>query len=75
MLQHYANNPAMRLQYLAINGINHAEVWEEEGGYTLALCTRPGAGFVESPAFQTPEECINWLRVTCNVTEEDLKVL
>jgi len=69
MLNAYKNNPALQSEYLKLNKITHAEIWEEESGFILAICTGPGVGFPESPSFEDPSQCEQWLREHCNCKE------
>lgn len=66
-------NEPLRSAYLRMNGITHAEIWETDEGYQLALCSAPGIGYRESPEFGTPGQCIAWLRDVCNCAELDVR--
>lgn len=65
MLNAYRNNPYLQQHYLKINKITHAEIWEQEGGFVLAICTQPGVGFPESPLMDHPDQCKQWLDQAC----------
>ena len=73
VLQFYATNKPMRSAFLRMNGITHAEVWDTEEGYQIALCSADGIGFPEGPEFGTPGQCVAWLRNTCQCRELAIK--
>ena len=52
----------MREAFYRMNGITHAEIWDSENGYQLAVCSGDGMGWPESPDFATPGQCIGWAR-------------
>ena len=65
MIEAYKTNRFMRAAFLRMNAIEHAEVWDTEEGYQVALCSAVGIGFPESPEFYTVGQCHKWLSEYC----------
>ena len=65
MLEYYKTNAPLREAFYRMNGIKHAEIWDCDDGYQIALCTSESVGFRESPEFSTPGQCITWARNYC----------
>ena len=60
MIETLKTNASTRAAYLRMNGIKHAEVWDTDSGYQVALCTSEGFGWRESPEFATIGQCKAW---------------
>lgn len=65
MIEAYKNDQPMREAYLRCNGMIHAEIWDIEEGYQVALCTADKIGFPESPEFDTADQCRAWASEYC----------
>ena len=65
MIEAYKNDRPMREAYLRINGRIHAEIWETEEGYQVALCRADKIGGPESPEFNTIDQCRIWASEYC----------
>lgn len=65
MIESYKTNAPLREAYFRINGIKHAEIWDTDEGYQVALCMSDGCGLRESPEFHTLGQCIAWARKYC----------
>lgn len=65
MIEAYKTNAPLRAAFIRMNGITHAEVWDTESGYQVALCAAEGMGWRESPEFGTPGQCAAWARQYC----------
>ena len=65
IFESYKTNGTMRDRFYRMNGIKHAEVWDTDDGYTVALCTARGVGWIESGEKQSIRQCMAWARVHC----------
>lgn len=65
MIETYKTNATMRNTFYRINHITHAEAWDTEEGYQVALCSDDGVGFRESPEFFTVGQCAQWVKTYC----------
>jgi hypothetical protein len=65
MIEAYKTNAPLRAAYLRMNGITHAEIWNTDEGYQVALCADEGKGWPESPDFATPGQCAKWAATYC----------
>lgn len=65
MLEAYQTNAAMRATYYRMNKITHAEVWDTDNGYKVALCSDEGVGFPEQHELATVGQCYAWCRRYC----------
>ena len=69
MIESYKTNRTMQETYLRINGITHAEIWDTDNGYQVALCSGENIGFPESPEFYTIGQCHEWVNRYCSELE------
>lgn len=65
MIEAYKTNRTMRETFYRMNGIKHAEVWDTDNGYQVALCGSEGCGWRESPEFHTIGQCAKWVKTYC----------
>lgn len=65
MIEQWETHSPMRQSFYRMNGITHAEIWDTENGYVVALCSAPNVGFPESRECGTPGACIQWARKYC----------
>lgn len=65
MIEAYKTNPSLRNSYYRMNGIKHAEVWDTDEGYQVALCGSEGCGWRCSPEFYTVGQCAKWIKEYC----------
>lgn len=65
MIEAYKTNSPLREAFLRMNHIRHAEIWDTENGYQVALCSDFGVGFRESPEFATMGQCAEWCKKYC----------
>ena len=65
ILEAYKTNTAMRETYYRMNSIKHAEIWDTDDGYQVALCSSEGIGLNSSPEFYTIGQCAKWAKEFC----------